>query len=150
MILDVLQNSARYAQLHPGFAKAFAFLEDAQKELPPVGRYDLDGDNVYALVQQYDTIPAEETKWEAHKKYIDIQFVHAGAEIIAWDTIGNLPEGEAFDEAKDRYLYKAPTKSPLELAAGTFAIFYPEDLHRPKELCRAACPVTKIVVKVRV
>lgn len=150
MILDVLQNNTRYIKLHAGFDKAFAFLESAQKELPTVGHYELDGDNVYALVQQYDTVPAEETKWEAHKKYIDIQFVHTGAEIIAWDTIENLPEGETYDEAKDRYLYKAPTKSPLELEAGTFAIFYPEDLHRPKELCRKVSPVTKIVVKVRI
>ncbi len=150
MILDVLENNARYSKLHPGFAKAFAFLESAQKELPPVGRYDLDGDAVYALVQQYDTIPAEDTKWEAHRKYIDIQFIHSGSEIISWDTIGNLPEGEEYNETKDAYLYKAAGKSPLELEAGSFAIFYPEDLHRPKELCHAACPVTKIVIKVRI
>lgn len=148
MIVDILKNSDRYAGLHPGFQQAFDFLKKAQQELPPVGRYDLDGDKVYALVQQYDTVPAEETKWEAHKKYIDIQFVHAGSEVIAWEPIENLPAGEIFDEAKDRYLYKAPGSSPVELHAGTFAIYFPEDLHRPKEQLKASCPVTKIVVKV--
>lgn len=150
MILDVLSNSARYEGLHPGFDKAFAFLKEAQKELPAVGRYELDGDRVYALVQQYDTIPAENTKWEAHKKYIDIQFIHAGAEVISWDNISRMPAGQAYNPDKDCYVYQAPGASPLELQAGTFAIFYPEDLHRPKELFKTAGPVTKIVVKVLV
>ncbi len=150
MIVDVLKNHARYDGLHSGFKKAFAFLEEAQKELPAVGRYELDGDKVYAMVQQYDTVSESETKWEAHKEYIDIQFVHAGCEVIAWDTIENLPSGEVFDDAKDRYLFKGEKKSPVELHAGTFAIYFPEDLHRPKEQYKKASPVTKIVVKVKV
>ena len=150
MIVDVLKNNARYIGLHPGFAKAFAFLEAAQKELPEVGRYEIDGDKVYALVQQYNTVPSSDAKWEAHKKYIDIQFVHEGTEVIAWDSIENLPAGEPFDEAKDRYLYYGEDKSPVELHAGTFAIYFPEDLHRPKEQYKTSSPVTKIVIKVLV
>ncbi|MBQ4517075.1 MAG: YhcH/YjgK/YiaL family protein [Clostridia bacterium] len=150
MIVDVLKNNARYASLHPGFAKAFAFLEAAQKELPEVGRYEIDGDAVYAMVQQYDTVPAAETKWEAHKKYIDIQFIHAGTEVIAWDTIENLPEGTEYNETKDCFVFKGEGKSPVELNAGTFAIYFPEDLHKPKEQYKVASPVTKIVVKVLV
>jgi len=150
MIVDVLKNSARYVSLHPGFAKAFAFLEAAQKEFPEVGRYEIDGDTVYAMVQQYDTVPAADTKWEAHKKYIDIQFIHDGTEIIAWDTIENLPEDVTYNETKDCFVYYGEGKSPVELNAGTFAIYFPEDLHKPKEQYKAASPVTKIVVKVRV
>ena len=51
MILDVLANSARYEGLHEGFKKAFDFLKEAHKNLPELGRYELDGDKVFALVQ---------------------------------------------------------------------------------------------------
>ncbi len=148
MILDILNNAKMYESLHPGFAKAFAFLRAAQDGLPEVGRYEIDGDKVFALVQKYDTVPAEEAKWEAHKKYIDIQFVYDGSEIIGWDTISNLPEGETFIEEKDSYRYHAPSATPLILHSGMFAILYPQDLHRPKELFETASPVVKIVVKV--
>lgn len=150
MIVDVLKNSGRYIGLNPGFSKAFAFLEAAQKELPEVGRHEIDGDKVYAIVQQYDTVPAAATKWEAHKKYIDIQFILSGTEIISWDTIENLPEGVTFNEEKDCFVYIGEDKNPVELHAGTFAIYFPEDLHRPKEQYKASSPVTKIVVKVLV
>ena len=121
MIVDTLKNNSRYAALHPSFAKAFAFLEKAQKELPEIGRQEIDGDKIYALVQQYETAPASERKWEAHKKYIDIQFIYSGSEIISWDTIENLPEGTDYNETKDCYVFFGEGKNPVALHGGTFA-----------------------------
>ncbi len=150
MIVDVLGNSARYEGLHEGFKAAFEFLKKAHENFPELGRYEIDGDKVFALAQEYDTIPGDECKWEAHKKYIDIQFIHDGSEVICWDNIANLPAGEVFDEVKDRYLYKAPGTSPSVLNGGTFAIYWPEDIHRPKEMNGAPCHLKKVVVKVLV
>ena len=150
MILDYLENCERYETVHPGFKKAFEFLKNAQKELPPVGTYEIDGRDVYAFVQEYDTLPVSETKWEAHKKYIDIQFIHKGCEVIGWDTIKNLPEDQEYNEKGDCYAYKLDNKTTdLEVHAGSYAIFYPEDLHRPKCAYQTPGPITKIVVKVR-
>ena len=150
MIADKLKNNALYRGVHPSFDLAFDFLEKAQKNFPEFGRYELDGDNVFAVVQQYPSISAEKTNWEAHKKYIDIQYIHSGCEVIHWDTIENLPEGISFDANNDRYLYPGPDASRIEVHAGRFAIFYPEDLHRPMEQNKESEMITKIVVKVKV
>jgi len=150
MIADKLKNSYLYKNVHPGFEKAFEFLEKAQIEFPEFGKYEIDGDKIFAVVQQYETIPAELTNWEAHKKYIDIQYIHSGCEVIHWDTIENLPEGTPFDNDKDRYLYPGPSASRMEIHAGRFAIYFPEDLHRPMEQNKESESITKIVVKVQV
>jgi len=148
MIVDVLENAARYEGLHESFKKAFDFIREAVKNEPEVGRYEIDGDKIFALVQEYEPREVAETNWEAHKKYIDIQYLYSGAEIICWDTIKNLPAGTVFDDAKDRYLYKADSFAPVPLMAGTFGIYFPEDLHRPMEAYNGISPVKKIVVKV--
>ncbi len=150
MILDTLMNTSRYEAMHPGFKGAFAFMKEAVKTLPEEGRYDIDGDKVYALVQRYETVPVEETKWEAHKKFIDIQFIIKGTEIIGWDTIENLPEGTVFNEEKDCYVFRGENATDLKLEDGTFAIFWPEDLHKPKEQFEKSSDVYKIVVKIAV
>ncbi len=151
MILDVLKNKHLYENVHPNFKKAFDFLEKAQKELPAVGNYEIDGRDVYAFVQEYDTLPIAETKWEAHKKYIDIQFIYEGCEVMGWDTFNNLPEGEEYNEQGDCYVFRTDKKTTdLEVHAGSYAIFFPEDLHRPKGAYKTPGPIKKIVVKVRV
>ena len=149
MILDVLKNKDLYVGMHPGFKKAFEFLEKAQKELPPVGTYELDGRDVYALVQEYETLPLPETKWEAHKKYIDIQYIHEGTEVMGWDNIKNLPEGQEYNEERDCYVFYGDDATNLEVHAGSYAIFYPEDLHRPKGAYKTPGTIKKIVVKIR-
>ena len=91
MILDTLDNAARYESLNSRFAKAFAFLRtvDGTQEL---GRHDLDGDACFALVQTYESKPIEKAKFEAHRKYIDVQFIHSGRETIVWAPLSSMKE----------------------------------------------------------
>ena len=81
MIKDNLKYAELYEGVNPGFPVAFAFLEEALAKPKEVGRYDLE-EGVFALVQSYDTKPAEACKIEAHKKYIDIQCVLKGKELF--------------------------------------------------------------------
>jgi len=149
MILDTLKNSARYCGMNPAFKEAFAFLERAVRENLPDGRYELDGDKLYAMVQAYETKNEADTKWEAHKKYIDIQFMISGTEIIGWDSIDNLPADQVYNEEYDCYVYQAPSATALILESGTFAVFYPEDLHKPGQAYPAPAPIKKVVVKIK-
>lgn len=149
MIIDTLENSARYESLHEGFKAAFDMLKGLTKEdVAEAGRHELDGDKLFYMVQLYNTKDASEGKWEAHKKYIDIQFVYEGTEIMSWDSINNLPEGQTYSAEKDCYVYQAPNATDAILSAGTFAILYPEDLHKPSLNYKESSPVVKIVVKV--
>ena len=91
MIVDTLSQSGRYAVLSPGFAAAFEFL----KQLPadqPSGRYLISGDDCFALVQTYTARPLAEAKFEAHRQYIDIQYIQAGRETILWTPLVRLTE----------------------------------------------------------
>jgi YhcH/YjgK/YiaL family protein len=149
MILDTLDNAARYESLNSRFAKAFAFLRTVDGT-QALGRHDLDGDHCFALVQTYGTKPAEKALFEAHRKYIDVQFIHSGRETILWAPLPAMREQTmAYDEAKDAALWKlVPDVTPLHLGAGHFAILFPQDAHAPCVEWERPEEVFKVVVKV--
>ncbi len=150
MILDTLPQWRRYAALNPRFAKAFAFLERVTPDVAD-GRHEIDGDAVFALVQRYETRPVA-GQLEAHRRYVDVQFMLRGREVIQWAPLASLAEASRpFDEVTDAALFTAGGDLvPVRLAAGQFAILFPDDAHAP--CCAWAEPeaVVKIVVKVAV
>ena len=151
MIFDRLGNAALYSGAHQGFSEAFAFLERAAKEDLPVGRYELDGEALFAMVQEYDTNPDRENSFEGHLKYIDIQFVVRGEEAFeAVDRSVAVPACD-YSEEKDVCFYadRAPELAAI-LGEATFAIFFPHDIHKPGlAVQNKAEHVKKIVVKVK-
>jgi YhcH/YjgK/YiaL family protein len=151
MILDTLDNSARYESLNSRFAKAFDFLRTVDGT-EALGRHDLDGDHCFALVQTYETKPVEKAKFEAHRKYIDIQFIHTGRETILWAPLTSMREEMlAYSEEKEAALWKlVPDVTPLHMSDGHFAILWPQDAHAPCIEWDAPQRVFKVVVKVAV
>lgn len=145
MIIDRIENAALYGGLGQRIALALASVR-AKRE---TGRYDLDGDKVYALVQQYETKPQSAGKWEAHRKYIDVQYVAAGIERIGWANIHRLKLSEPYDDSRDVAFYKGEGDF-VTVPAGWFVILFPEDAHMPCTALDKPAPVTKVVVKVRV
>jgi YhcH/YjgK/YiaL family protein len=149
MITDTLAQGHRYASLNPRFAAAFEFL----KQLPadqPIGRYELDGDNCFALVQTYTTKPAAQGTFESHQRYIDIQFIQAGVETLLWAPLATLQVTQPYAAEKDVALYAMPARStPINLTAGEFTIFFPEDGHAPGLASGCPSTVRKVVIKVR-
>lgn len=152
MILDNIQNSALYQGVHPKFEAAFAFCKKAMAENLPVGRYELDGTALYAMVQEYNTKLTADAKFEGHRNYIDIQFMVSGAEIMKWADISKMTENVPYNPDKDCQFY-APNEDAAAgtVEAGEYAIFFPHDIHMPcVSLNETPAPVKKIVVKVRV
>ena len=151
MILDTLDNSARYEALNSRFAKAFAYLRTVDGT-QALGRHDLDGDHCFALVQTYETKPVEKAKFEAHRKYIDVQFIHSGRETILWAPLAAMEEEMMpYTEEKEAALWKlVPDVTPLHMSGGHFAILYPQDAHAPCIEWGPAGQVFKVVVKVAV
>lgn len=151
MIVDTLTQCRRYTSLSPCFAAAFEFLQHLPADKPS-GRYPLDGDDCFALVQSYSTKPAAEAKFEAHRKYIDIQFIQAGRETILWTPLVALTETlQPYDAEKDVTFYATPSHmTPIHLRAGEFTIFFPEDGHAPGLEYDGLAEVRKTVIKIRV
>jgi len=151
MILDTLTQWRRYAALSQRFQKAFAFLHQIDGNAK-VGRQEIDGDDIYALVQKFTTERSTDGPFEVHRRYIDVQYVHAGRETILWTPLSSLTKvNMAYDEKQDAALFALiSTTTPLHLSAGQFAIFFPDDGHAPGRIWEQPSEVFKVVVKVRV
>jgi biofilm protein TabA len=148
MILDQLKNWRRYealAELKP----AFEYLEQHASGDLADGRVEIDGDRLFALPQSYPPKPVEGAEFEAHRRYADVQYIAAGAEMIGYAPTETLAVATPYDPEKDIAFYAQPARwTPLAVPAGSFAVFSPEDAHMP--CCRLDSdePVRKIVVKV--
>ncbi len=145
MIFDMLSNSALYAGITPKLLTAFDYLSSTDLDALPVGRINLDGDHVYVLVQEYTTKPLAEGKWESHRRYLDVQYMHSGCERIDVALVNTMKLGEYVEERD--FLAMTGTGSPLTLMPGSFAVFFPQDAHMPGLVVSEAEMVKKIVVK---
>jgi biofilm protein TabA len=148
MIIAQLSSAPIYASLGPRFAAGLDWLADFSPTQPD-GRIDIDGDNVFALIQSYETQPAAEKKYESHHAYADIQYLAAGTEVIHYAPVTALQPITPYDAEQDYVLYADPTAStPLLLTPGTFAVFLPADGHKPG--CQDdPRQIKKVVIKVR-
>lgn len=149
MIIDNLNNSHQYRETHKGFAESFDFLKKAVEENLPVGRYEIDSDRVFAFIQEYTS--KTESSFEAHKNYIDIQFIVEGTEVIYASDISSLAVKEEYSAERDiMFLEDCEKASKAVLQKGEYGIFFSWDAHKPG-LCYEGNPgnVKKIVVKVR-
>jgi YhcH/YjgK/YiaL family protein len=151
MIADRLENAKLYVGLGTRLAKAFEHLARLAAAVPADGKLELEGKDVYAIVQSYETKPAAEKKWEAHRNYIDIQYVAEGVEAMTWAPIQKLTPAADYSPEKDVVNFKPAAGSPVVVEKGSFAVFFPEDGHQPGVQSGAASvKVRKIVVKVKV
>jgi biofilm protein TabA len=149
MIHDSIRSAAQYESLDPGIALGLAYLRNFDADTPD-GRYTLDGDDLFALVQSYETGPATEKRFEAHRVYLDIQYVARGPERILHAADEGLEEEAPYSEADDVVFYREPrVSSSLLVGPGQFVIFYPGEAHKPGCMAGGRDSVKKVVVKVR-
>lgn len=153
MITGNPQDMARMAKALQGrVAQALEILSQLDVKALPVGKTPLDGDNIYASVNEYATEPWADRRPEKHEQYIDIQIVAAGREIIGYGDVENAgPMTEDKRETNDVSFYASVAQEKkLELEEGQFAIFYPWEVHRPNcQFADSPEQVKKVVVKVR-
>jgi biofilm protein TabA len=131
--------------------KAFAFLKNSDLTKLEPKRYDIDGDKLYAIVSEGMTKNEEDTKFEAHRKYIDIQHVIAGAEQMSITPMADKQdELVAYDPAKDVEFMTVKGTSSFEATPEKLFIFFPSDIHRPSVKIGESKMVRKVVIKLRI
>ncbi len=148
MIHDHLGAAETYYPLGPAFRLGFEFLQRFDPATA-VGRISLDGDRVFALVQTYETTPASQRSFEAHRLHADLQFVASGEEAIYYAPLARLRETTPYSSEKDYALYEGENEIPLVMGPGSFAILLPQDGHKPGCVWKAPAQVKKVVVKIR-
>ena len=153
MILDRISHAMMYRSVGPRVSAALNYLRRTDFSELPEGRHELDGDRLFAVVQRYRTKPLKEARWEAHRKYLDVQYMVEGVERMGYAPLADgLSIQEPYDAKTDLVFYDI-RGDWFEVAAGGFAVFGPQDIHAPG-LAAGNPPCTgevlKVVVKCRV
>ncbi len=148
MITDTIEHATLYYRLGPGVKVALEYLAQAELLEADPGRHELDA-GCCAIVQDYRTAPRGEKRWEAHRKYIDVQYLASGVELIGYADRSSLSSTDAYDDANDIEWFEGEG-SFIRAQAGTFAVLFPHDAHMPGVAPGTPGPVRKVVVKVPV
>lgn len=151
MILDLCENWADYAYAKDDvLAEAFGFLASLKADCED-GKYEIMGDDMFALVQSYDTKDIADCKIEAHHKFIDIQTLLVGSERMFYAAVNSLENCDEYNPENDAAFYKYEADKAVEyvLTPGVFTIFFPNEGHMPGiSLKSASAPVKKVVIKI--
>jgi YhcH/YjgK/YiaL family protein len=132
IIINKLQHAERYFNMHPAFKKAFAFLRRDDLAGLEASRYEIDGDNLFCMISKGPGRSRAEAKLEAHRKYIDIQYVIAGMDEMGWKPTADCKVVDTeYDADKDIEFFKDQPHSWTPVPAGSFVIFFPQDAHAP-------------------
>ncbi len=151
MIVDTFENRARYYCVHPRFEKAFQFMEKAVAEDLPAGRYEIDGEDLYAFISEYETAVPKDRIFEVHQTYIDIQFMLHGIEKMWAADIQKGRLSKPYDPTIEAAFYECGEDTcELVLQDGDYAIYFPNDLHKPSLAYGDPSPAKKMVVKIKV
>jgi biofilm protein TabA len=149
MLIDDLSNAAKYYATSPQVATALQWLVKHKNELPKMldGRYDIDGDDVYAIVNSYDTKPLGDCGWEGHLRYCDIHYSVSGTERIGYAHRSHMLELQPYNPDKDYALY-AGTGDWITVRENSFCLLLPEDIHAPGAIAgEHSTHLKKVVIK---
>ena len=149
MIIETLDNAAKYSSVHPLFAKAFEFLYSIDLKNVEVGKYEISEGLNYVVVEKEGMTSEESTaKFECHNKHIDIQLCIRGKENLGWKPRNDCKSLKAeYNAEKDVLFYNDSPDTFFELTDNQFVIFFPEDVHAPMI---ADGIIKKLIVKVRI
>ena len=149
MLYDSLKHIEFYKGIHPGVYRALEILRDTDFSQLEDKRYEVDGDNLFFFLQSYETKPDNDTP-EAHRKYIDIQFLVSGREKMGVAPLEDMSEEVEARPDGDIWFYRGPMDYITLTAGGRFAVLWPGDAHAPSIAVDSPAPCRKCVVKVKV
>ena len=129
--------------------KAFEFLKTFNPDSLKNGRTDILGDDLYAAVSEYNSKNEADAKFEAHRKYADIQYVVSGEEKIGVERLEYPEVTTPYNEEKDIVFYNIASTNFRNADKSRFFVFFPPDQHKPGIRISDSVPVKKLVLKVK-
>jgi len=148
MIADLLTNAHLYATLGPRLARGLQFLAETDLAGLAPGKHELDGKRLFALVSDYTPKPLAEGRWEAHRHYLDLQYVVSGVERMGIAPASHMCETSY--EADRDLAWLEGAGDFLRFGQGQFMVLWPGDAHMPGIEAGVAGPVRKVVVKIAI
>jgi YhcH/YjgK/YiaL family protein len=148
MIIDKIENVGLYTGISEKIARGLNVLKNIDLSIPPDVKHE--EKDLFYMLQKYKTEATTENKLEAHKKYIDIQYVASGEEFLEYSLIDNLEIVQAYNEQKDVAFYKTPEDvNKIALKSGMFCILFPDDGHNLRIPVKQSTEVLKVLVKLK-
>ena len=148
MIIDRIENADIYSRMHDRFKIAFNFLKNVKLEDFIEEKLIIEGDEVFAILNDYVTKDSDISQLEAHEKYIDIQYMIDGKELIGYSPLTSEIPSVKYDPESDIAFYDDKPLFYTQITSGMFSILYPKDLHMPGIKVESPAPIKKIVVKI--
>jgi YhcH/YjgK/YiaL family protein len=146
MLMDTIGQSEQYYDMNPHFKEAFEFLKRSDLAELPVGRHEINGDRLFCIITKGPGKSRAEAKLEAHRKYIDIQYIISGIDEMGWKPTATCDSIDTdYDLNNDIEFFKDDPQTWTKVSPGSFAIFFPEDAHAPMV---GDEEIHKVVVKV--
>ena len=150
MIKDSVANVDLYSSVSRRLAGALSYLETVSADMFEEETVEIEGQDVYAMHQLYETKSEEGRLYESHVTYIDVQCVLRGSEVIRVRDAGDLDVTTAYNAENDVTLYQLDDGTDVRLVSGDFVVLFPHDAHVPQLQTDRPSQVKKIVIKVRV
>lgn len=148
MIFSTLTQFSRYAALHPLFPRAFEYISNTDLFSLAPGKYPIDGDLLFAIVEHVQGRSREDAKLECHRKYIDIHLVLDGTEEMGWKSLADCHKPvDEYSAERDVQFFRDTPASWITTPPGAFCIFFPEDPHAPLV---SSSHIRKVVFKIAV
>ena len=145
MIVCPWNELSRYSAIIPGLEEAVKLVNSLENFNSAV--HPLSGGN-RVVVMSGQTVPVG-TELEAHRQYLDIQYIVKGQEVMGWAPLNTLTLSGEFDEDKDVGFYTGKFDL-MRIGEGYCYVAFPEDGHMPTRYVDAPNDYTKIVVKLKV
>lgn len=149
MIVNHIYNVNSYKGLNEKFDKAFEYIQNTNFEKLEPGFYEIEGEELFLNLVEYETKGIEDRVWESHKRYIDIQVIIEGHEFIGYELFERLKIKEDYNEQDDIYFLEGSLQSKVKLEKGDFIICYPQDAHMAGIMVNGREKVKKAVFKVK-
>jgi len=151
MIIDKIKNINEYKGISEKLDRAIEYISSNDALSLDDGKHEIIGNDLFAAVAGYETVVENEGKYEAHRKYIDIQMISEGYERIIVSNIDSMNITHAYDPDRDVCFLEGPAETIIEAVKGMFCIFFPWDAHKPGvDSSRGRSKVRKVVLKVHV
>lgn len=154
MIFGNIKSNENISSYPKAIQKAIQYLKENDLVNAVPGRYELDGDNMILQILDVETTERCNLRPEVHETYIDVQFLAKGKELIGcYPDMGDNEVDENLLETRDLIFYKNnenTRETHLEMEEGSYAVFYPHDVHIPAIMKEESMVIRKIVIKVKV
>lgn len=147
MIIDRITDAEFYSTASLKIKRVLDYIQQTDLSLLANGRYEIDGENLFVIVQEYDTIPKDQGKWETHRRYIDLQYVIRGSEQIGYTHVASLKPVTTYDAGKDIAFFSGEGEF-LTVPEGGFMLLLPHDAHMPGVAVTTPERVKKAVFKI--